>query len=98
VQRAARDNSFHPVRDYFESLVWDGTPRLEMWLQTYFTVNDSPYVRAIGPRWLISGAARIYSPAAKADHTLTLEGPQGRYKSEGLRALVPNEKWYTDRL
>ena len=39
VQRAARDNSFHPVRDYFESLVWDKTPRLETWLQTYFTVD-----------------------------------------------------------
>jgi predicted P-loop ATPase len=98
VQRAARDNSFHPVRDYFESLVWDGTPRLETWLQTYFTVNDSPYVRAVGPRWLISSPARIYKPGAKADHMLTLEGPQGKYKSEGLRALVPNEKWYTDRL
>jgi predicted P-loop ATPase len=98
VQRAARDNSFHPVRDYLESLVWDGTPRLEMWLQTYFTVNDSPYIRAVGPRWLISGAARIYSPGAQADHTPVLEGPQGKQKSAGLRALVPNDKWYTDRL
>src|ERR1700730_266196 len=38
VQRAARDNSFHPVRDYFESLVWDKVSRLENWLQTYLTV------------------------------------------------------------
>jgi Virulence-associated protein E len=98
VQRTARDNSFHPVRDYFESLVWDKTPRLETWLQSYFTVADSPYVRAIGPRWLMQAAARIYKPGAKADQTLVLEGPQGKSKSEGLRALVLDEKWYSDRL
>jgi predicted P-loop ATPase len=98
VQRAARDNSFHPVRDYFASLIWDGVPRLETWLSTYFAARDSAYTRAVGSRWLISAAARIYSPAAKADHTLVFEGPQGKYKSEGLRALVPNEKWFSDRL
>jgi hypothetical protein len=38
------------VRDYFDSLVWDDVPRLDAWLVTYFHVEDSPYVRAIGPR------------------------------------------------
>ena len=33
------------------SLVWDGVPRLDTWLVTYFHVEDSPYVRAIGPRY-----------------------------------------------
>lgn len=45
VQAAARDNAFHPVREYFASLVWDRKPRLDQWLQTYFHVEDSPYVR-----------------------------------------------------
>src|SRR5262249_5898045 len=35
VQAAARFNLFHPVRNYFESLVWDSKPRLDTWLQTY---------------------------------------------------------------
>lgn len=98
VQAAARDNPFHPVRDYFESLVWDGIPRLESWLQTYFDVEDSEYVRAIGPRYLISAVARIYRPGCKVDHVLVLEGPQGRQKSEALRTLVKNDSWFTDRL
>lgn len=85
VQRAARDNSFHPVRDYFELLVWDKVPRLENWLQNYFTVEDTEYVLAIGPRYLISGVARIYDPGCKVDHVLILEGPQGKQKSEALR-------------
>jgi hypothetical protein len=33
VQAAARYNPFHPVRDYFETLVWDREPRVESWLQ-----------------------------------------------------------------
>ena len=53
VQAAAQYNRFHPVRDYFDGLVWDGTPRLDRWLVSYFHTDDTPYVRAIGPRWLM---------------------------------------------
>ena len=66
VQAAARHNPFHPVRDYFNSLVWDRVPRLDAWLATYFHVEDSEYVRAIGPRYLISvGRSHLSSPAAR---------------------------------
>jgi predicted P-loop ATPase len=98
VQAAARHNLFHPVRDYFDSLVWDGVPRLDAWLVTYFHAEDTPYVRAIGPRYLISSVARIYQPGCKVDHVLVLEGPQGKQKSEALRTLVKNDAWFTDRL
>jgi predicted P-loop ATPase len=98
VQAAARAASFHPVRAYFDGLVWDGTPRLDAWVITYFHADDSDYVRAVGPRWLISSVARIYLPGCQADHTLVLEGPQGRFKSQALRALVKNQSWFTDRL
>jgi predicted P-loop ATPase len=98
VQAAAQHNRFHPVRDHFESLEWDSVPRLTNWLQTYFHVEDSEYIRAIGPRYLISAVARIYRPGAKVDHTLILEGPQGKQKSEALRTLAVRDDWFTDRL
>jgi putative DNA primase/helicase len=88
----------HPVRDYFDALSWDGTPRLDTWLQTYLHVEDSEYVRAIGPRYLISAVARIHKPGCQVDHTLILEGPQGRLKSEALRVLAIRDAWFTDRL
>src|SRR5262249_11430857 len=99
VQTAARHNSFHPVRDYFEALKgkWDGVPH-DDWLPKYFGVEDSPYVRAIGRRWLISVVARIYQHGAKVDHVLVLEGPQGKQKSEALRTLSIKDEWFTDRL
>ena len=70
---------------------------LESWLPTYFHVEDSEYVRAIGPRYLISAVARIFKPGCKVDHVLVLEGPQGKQKSEALRTLAINDDWFTDR-
>jgi predicted P-loop ATPase len=98
VQAAARHNPFHPVRNYFNSLLWDGVPRLTGWLQRYFHADDSEFIRAVGPRYLISVVARIYKPGCKVDHVLVLEGPQGKQKSEALRTLAVNDAWFTDRL
>jgi len=98
VQAAARRNPFHPVRDYFNSLVWDEVPRVERWLQQYLHVEDSKYVRAIGPRFLISAVARIFKPGCQVDHVPVFEGPQGKLKSTALRTLAVRDAWFTDRL
>jgi predicted P-loop ATPase len=98
VQTAAKQNPFHPVRQYFDALRWDGVPRLETWLISYFHAADTPYIRAIGPRYLISAVARICEPGCKVDHLLVLEGPQGKQKSEALRTLAVNDTWFSDRL
>jgi len=98
VQAAARHNPFHPVRARLNALVWDEERRLQTWLQTYLHVEDSEYVRAVGPRYLISGVARIYKPGCQADHVIILEGPQGKLKSTALRTLAVHDAWFADRL
>jgi predicted P-loop ATPase len=98
VLAAARANPIHPVREYLDGLNWDGVSRLDQWLVTIFHADDTDYVRAVGPRWLISSVARIYQPGCQVDHTLVLEGPQGRLKSQALRTLPKNQSWFTDRL
>jgi predicted P-loop ATPase len=98
VQAAAKHNTFHPVGEYFDALVWDGVPRLDTWLITYFHAEDNQYIRAIGPRWLISAVARVHQPGCKVDHLLVLEGPQGKQKSEALRTIAIKDPWFTDRL
>ena len=93
---AARDNSVHPVCDYLNQLHWDGVPRLNSMLTTYFGAAESKYTTAVGSRWLISAVARVYSPGCKADHVLILEGRQGLMKSTGLRVLGGG--WFTDEI
>jgi hypothetical protein len=59
VDLVSRENSFHPVQEYLDSLAWDGVERLPTWLKVYFGVGDTPYTRAIGQMFLISVVARI---------------------------------------
>jgi predicted P-loop ATPase len=96
IQTVARENRVHPVCDYLHALNWDGTPRLDSWLTRYLGVEDSPYVQAVGSRFLISAVARVEQPGCKVDQVLILEGPQGILKSSALQALA--DPWFTDRI
>ena len=88
----------HPVREYLDSLVWDGRPRLATWLIQYGGAPDSPYVRAASTLPLIAAVRRVRAPGAKFDELPILEGDQGTGKSTGLRALCPNDDWFSDDL
>jgi predicted P-loop ATPase len=96
IQTVARENPVHRVRNYLHALNWDGKPRLDTWLTRYLGVEDSPYVRAVGDRFLISAVARVEQPGCKADQVLILEGPQGILKSSALQALA--NPWFSDRI
>ena len=97
VQTVAHENAFHPVREYLDGLKWDGIPRIDNWLRTYLGSDDSEFVRAVGPRWLVSAVARIVKPGSQVDSVLLLEGPQGIQKSSALRALA-GEEWFADHI
>lgn len=96
IEVVSRDRLFHPVREYLDRLSWDRTPRLDAWLLTYLGAEETPYHRAVGPRWMMSAVARIYLPGCKADCALILESQQGIRKSTALAALA--KPWFADRL
>lgn len=96
VRAVARTHAFHPVCAYLDSLEWDGTPRLSRWLSTYMGADDTDYHRLVGRWWLISAVARVYEPGCKVDTLPVFEGKQGKRKSSGVRALVPDPTWFFD--
>lgn len=93
VLSVARANRFDPVRMYMDSLKWDGVPRLNAMLHSYFAADGDEegrgeYVQAVSSMWMISAVARVYQPGCKVDTVLVLKGPQGVLKSTAFRVLA----------
>ncbi len=91
------ERSFHPVRDYLDSLPpWDGQERIEGLLINYLSAEDTAYTRAVTKKTLCAAVARIYEPGVKSDSMLVLNGPQGIGKSTLFNRLAG--KWFSDSL
>lgn len=91
-----RNKTYHPVREYFSNLKWDGVPRLETLLSDYLGAEDNCYTRAVIKKHLTAAVARIMRPGVKYDTMLVLSGPQGIGKSSFVRLLGGD--WYNDSL
>lgn len=74
-------NSYHPLLDYFDSIVWDGIPRAETIVIDYLNADDTPYTRAVTRKWLLGAVMRVLHPGIKFDNCLSLTGDQGIGKS-----------------
>lgn len=85
----------HPVRQYLESLAWDGEERLLHLLPDRFGTYTTPYTQRIGMCWLVSAVARVLEPGCKVDFMLVLEGAQGMGKSSAIRTLF-GPPWYAE--
>jgi predicted P-loop ATPase len=95
VNVVARQNAFHPVREYLAALPkWDGVPRIDLWLADFLHVEPGEYTTLVS-RWFLMGmVARVLQPGVKFDYCLVLEGNQGRFKSTALRILAG--EWFSD--
>ncbi|MFT3987969.1 VapE domain-containing protein [Aestuariivirga sp.] len=87
------ENSFHPIRDYLDNLVWDGVERIGSWLTTYLGAPNAEFVRAVGKIMLVAAVRRVRRPGIKFDTIIVLEGTQGSGKSTALRLLAGDENF-----
>lgn len=93
---ASEKNKINEVKDYLDSLVWDGKPRLDTVLVDYLGAEDTPYTRAVARKSFAAAAARVYTPGIKYDSVPVFVGKQGIGKSTFLATI--GKDWYSDSL
>ena len=86
----------HPIREYLNGLVWDGTPRLERLIIDYAGAEDTPLNRAMTRKHFTAAVARVMQPGVKYDYCLIVAGPEGVGKST-LFDIMGGE-WFNDSL
>jgi len=89
---SAKTNRMHPVKEYLESLKWDGKTRVDGWLHKVTGSDDNIYTSLVGRKMLCAMVQRIYNPGCQFDNLIVLEGKEGIYKTTMLRIL--GGKWY----
>lgn len=94
IDHAATLNSYDPVKNYLNGLVWDNVPRLETWLSSYLGADDNDYTRHVGKLTLAAACARVMQPGIKYDYMLILEGAQGIGKTR--TASILGGEWYRE--
>jgi len=87
------ENEFDPVLGYINSLMWDGTPRLDRWLITYMGADDTELNLEFGRLALLAAVRRVRRPGCKFDFIIVLEGPQGVQKSKAIETLAGTENF-----
>lgn len=98
VRLVASQRPRHSVRLWFDTLQWDGEPRLETAFEDYWGVEDfsshpQEYVRAVSRNFLLGIVARIEKPGCKLDTMPVFEGDQGKKKSSALEILA-SPAWF----
>ncbi len=96
ITSVAFDNRFHPIKNYFENLSWDGIKRVETLFIDYFGAEDSEYTRTVTRKIFLAAVTRIYEPGIKFETMLVLIGKQGIGKSMILKKL--GGKWHSDNI
>jgi hypothetical protein len=101
VDYVARQNTYHPVRDWLKSLVWDQTPRISrvatdiLGARTESSEELGLTIEMIY-RWFVSAVARPLKPGCKVDTVLVLVGKQRAGKSTFYSILGGGSPWFCD--
>lgn len=90
----AKTAPFHPVREWLESIQWDGQHRVLDWLPKYLGASMSAYHMLVGQFFLVALVQRIYEPGCAMRAVPVFEGVQNAGKSSSVRALA--EPWFAD--
>jgi len=94
----ASENGYHPIKQYLESLEWDGEERIKHAMTKYLGVDEDEYSESLLKLLLTAAIKRIYEPGCKYDIMVCAVGGQGAGKSTFFRFLALNDEWFSDDL
>lgn len=92
VETIGGENSYHPCKEWVESLHWDGVSRLEVFHDTLVLVDPTKaHLRnQLVDGWMLQGIGALMEPnGIAAQGVLTVEAPQGRNKTRWVGSLCP---------
>ena len=91
-------NKYHPIRDYLNSLEWDGTERIRYALTRFLGADESEYTYQCLRLFMLGAISRVFKPGCKFEVMLCLVGGQGAGKSTFFRLLAVKDEWFSDDL
>ena len=98
IRLTADQNRYHPVREYLNSLCWDGKERISHALSHFLGAEESGYCREALRLFMLGAIRRVFEPGCKFEVMLCLVGGQGAGKSTFFRLLAAKDDWFTDDL
>ena len=98
IRIVANENRYHPIRDYLNSLQWDGIERIAHTLHHFLGAVEDEYTCEAMKIFLMGAIKRVFQPGCKFETMLCLVGGQGTGKSSFFRLLAVKDEWFSDDL
>lgn len=98
MEAVCRENAYHPVREYLDGLIWDGTSRLDTLFIDYLGAPDTELNRWITRLTFTAAVYRAFEPGTKFDQITVIVGTQGCGKSTLLEKMAVNLEWFSSSM
>ncbi|MDE5936474.1 MAG: toprim domain-containing protein [Ruminococcus sp.] len=92
----ADEHSYHPIREYLNSVQWDGIHRIKSVFTDFLGATDNIYTQSVAIVTFVGAVARVFHAGIKFDTCTTLVGKQGTGKSKFIAKIAVNPEWFTD--
>ncbi len=92
----ASEHSYHPIKEYLNSVQWDGIHRIKSVFSDFLGATDNLYTQSVAVVTFVGAVARVFEPGVKFDTCTVFVGKQGVGKSKFISKIAVKPEWFTD--